>query len=123
MFSAIEPFLKRINNIHLQEKSLYSDHLQTAGRVDCIAEFDGRLSVIDFKTSSKPKSAEWITNYFCQGSAYAVMYEERTGIPIDTVTILMAVEGNDAQLFQVKRDDFIEKYIDIRKRYKDANGH
>ena len=51
------------------------------------------------------------------------MYEERTGIPIDTVTILMAVEGNDAQLFQVKRDDFIEKYIDIRKRYKDANGH
>ena len=64
MFSAIEPFLKRINNIHLQEKSLYSDHLQTAGRVDCIAEFDARLSVIDFKTSSKPKSAEWITNYF-----------------------------------------------------------
>ena len=120
MFSAIEPFLKRINNIHLQEKSLYSDHLQTAGQIDCIAEFDGRLSVIDFKTSSKPKSAEWITNYFCQGSAYAVMYEERTGIPIDTVTILMAVEGNDAQLFQVKRDDFIEKYIDIRKRYKDA---
>lgn len=123
MFSSIKPFLHRIDNIHFQEKTMYSKFLQTAGRVDCIAEFDGRLSVIDFKTSSKPKSAEWITNYFCQGSAYAVMYEERTGIPIDTVTILMAVEGNDAQLFQVKRDDFIEKYLDIRKRYKDANGH
>lgn len=123
MFTSIVPFLNRIQNIHLQEKSLYSDHLQTAGRVDCIADFDGRLSIIDFKTSSKPKSKEWITNYFCQGSAYAVMYEERTGIPIDTITILMAVEGNEAQLFQVKRDDYINKYLDIRNRYRDANGH
>ncbi len=122
MFNSIKPFLNRINNIQLQEKSLYSNHLETAGRVDCIAEFDGRLSIIDFKTSSKPKSKEWITNYFCQGSAYAVMYEELTGVPVDTIAILIAVEGDEPQLFRVKRDDYIAKYIDIRNRYRQANG-
>jgi CRISPR/Cas system-associated exonuclease Cas4 (RecB family) len=122
MFTSIEPFLSRINNVHAQEVSLYSDFLKTAGRVDCIAEFDGRLSVIDFKTSSKPKRAEYITNYFQQGSAYAVMYEERTGIAIDTIVIIMAVEGNEPQLFIEKRDNFIESYREVRNEYEEAMG-
>ena len=122
MFTSIEHFLSRINNVHVQEASLYSDFLKTAGRVDCIAEFDGRLSIIDFKTSSKPKKAEYITNYFQQGSAYAVMYEERTGIPIDTVVIIMAVEGNEPQLFIEKRDNFIESYREVRNDYEQAMG-
>jgi genome maintenance exonuclease 1 len=122
LFIQVQPFLNRINNVYLQEKSLYSDFLKTAGRVDCIAEFDGRLSVIDFKTSSKPKREEYITNYFQQGSAYAVMFEERVGQPIDTIVIIMAVDGNEPQLFVKKRDDFIDGYREVRKNYEKVFG-
>jgi len=122
LFTQVQPFLNRINNVYLQEKTLYSDFLKTAGRVDCIAEFDGRLSVIDFKTSSKPKREEYITNYFQQGSAYAVMFEERVGQPIDTIVIIMAVDGNEPQLFVKKRDDYIDGYREVRKNYEQAFG-
>jgi genome maintenance exonuclease 1 len=120
LFSSVQDYLNRINNIHLQEKSLYSTFLKTAGRVDCIAEYEGRLSVIDFKTSSKRKREEYISDYFMQGSAYCVMYEERTGIPIDTVVIIMAVDGDEPQLFKVKRDDYIDGYREVRKNYAEA---
>ena len=80
-----------------------------------------KLSVIDFKTSSKPKTENYITNYFMQGSAYAVMFEERTGIPISNIVIIMAVEGNEAQLFQTKRDNYIEQFKELRKRYENEN--
>lgn len=122
LFTSVQDYLNRINNIHLQEKTLYSDFLKTAGRVDCIAEYEGRLSVIDFKTSSRPKEEKYITNYFMQGSAYAVMYEERTGIPIDTIVIIMAVDGNEPQLFKVKRDDYINGYREVRKNYEEVFG-
>lgn len=122
LFSSVQDYLNRINNIHLQEKSLYSTFLKTAGRVDCIAEYEGRLSVIDFKTSSKRKREEYISDYFMQGSAYCVMYEERTGIPIDTVVIIMAVDGDEPQLFKVKRDDYIDGYREVRKNYEEAFG-
>lgn len=119
MFGSFKHLLDNIDNIHLQEKTLYSDHLQTAGRVDCIGEYNGRLSIIDFKTSSKPKKLEWIQDYFMQGACYAVMYEERTGIAVDTIAILIAVEGEDSQEFVVKRDDYIQKYIDVRTAYRE----
>ena len=66
----------------MQECPLYSDYLQVGGRVDCIAEWNGKLSVIDFKTSRKIKKKEWIKGYLMQESAYCVMFEERTKIPI-----------------------------------------
>ena len=121
LFNSTKNLLSRINNINLLEKTLYSDHLKSAGRVDCIGEFDNKLSVIDFKTSSKPKTENYITNYFMQGSAYAVMFEERTGIPISNIVIIMAVEGNEAQLFQTKRDNYIEQFKELRKRYENEN--
>ena len=80
MFNSIKFWLDDINNIHALESPLYSDFLQVAGTVDCIAEFQGKLSVIDFKTSSKPKDREDIYNYFMQTAAYAVAFEERTEI-------------------------------------------
>jgi genome maintenance exonuclease 1 len=123
MFNSMKPLLHRIDNIHFQEKTLYSQHLETAGRVDCIGEFDGRLSIIDFKTSSKPKKEEYISNYFMQGSAYAVMHEEMTGIPIDTIAILIAVESEEPQVFVKKRDDYIGEYLKVRQAYRDANGY
>ena len=117
-FQSFRPLLDRINNIHAQEIALYSDHLRLAGRVDCIAEFDGKLSVIDFKTSGKPKQKEWITNYFAQAAAYAIMYEERTGIPINRSVILIAVEDSEPQVFIERRDNYVKELLDARNYYE-----
>lgn len=118
-FDSIKPFLNRIDNIHCLETKLYSDHLRVAGTVDCIAEFDGKIAVIDFKTSSRIKTSEDIHNYFMQTSAYAVMFEERTGIPVTRMIILMTVDGEDtASIFTEKRDNWIDSFIDLRKEYE-----
>jgi hypothetical protein len=121
MFNSIKPILKeRIDNVYAQEMPLWSSYLGVAGRVDCIAEYDGRLSVIDYKTSSKPKKKEWIGSYFQQASAYCVMFEERTGIPIDKIVIVIAVENADAQVFVEKRDNHILDCMGtIEKYYKE----
>ena len=84
LFKIAKPALNRINNIHV-EGSLYSQYLGVAGTVDCIAEFDGELSIIDFKTSKQPKPREWIDGYFVQCCAYACMLHELTGIPVKKV--------------------------------------
>jgi len=119
-FKQIQPVLdKYVDNIHYLEAPLYSDFLKTAGRVDCIAEFDGKLSIIDFKTARKPKKREWIANYFMQASCYAVMYEERTQIPISRTVIIIAVDGSEPQLFVDKRDNFIQQFVDYRVKYKE----
>jgi len=118
MFFKFRPLLDRIDNIHALETALYSHHLRLAGRVDCIAEFDGTLSVIDFKTSKKPKRKEWIDNYFMQCTAYAIMFEERTGIPIPTIAVLICVEGDDPQIFIEKRDNYAEKLLNLRLDYE-----
>lgn len=83
---------ERIGKVYGQELPLYSDHLSVAGRVDCVAEFDGKISIIDFKTSRKYKKREWITNYFAQEAAYAIMWEERTGVPITQLVTIIAVD-------------------------------
>ena len=75
--------LDNVDNIHAQECGLYSDKYKVAGRVDCIAEYNGKLSIIDFKTSTKERSDEWNENYYIQASAYAEMFEERTGKSIE----------------------------------------
>lgn len=103
MFNSMAPILNvNVNNIHGQEVALYSDRLGVAGRVDCIAEWDGTLSVIDFKTSRKPKKAEWIRDYYMQCAAYAAMYYERTGIPIKDLVIAVMVENDEPQIFHEK---------------------
>ena len=82
-FISVEKLLNQIGTVHALEFPLYSHELQLAGRVDCIAEWEGKLSVIDFKTSAKPKNPEWITNYFIQETAYAKMFEELTGKEVE----------------------------------------
>lgn len=119
-FKQIRPILDQyVDNISYLEAPLYSDFLKTAGRVDCIAEFDGKTAVIDFKTSRKPKKKEWITSYFMQASCYAVMYEERTQIPITRTAIVIAVDGSEPQIFVEKRDNFISQFVDLRLKYKE----
>lgn len=121
MFISIKPLLNRINNIHYQEQALWSVQLGMAGRVDCIAEMDGVLSVIDFKTSKKIKSHEDIADYFWQTTAYALMYEELIGAPINDIAIIMAVEDGEPILFKQKTEDHIEglvKAIDFYNKQK-----
>jgi len=118
LFEKIRTHLDRIDNIHALESPLYSDHLEVAGTVDCIAEYDGKLAVIDFKTSSKLKQRDWIHGYFMQTSAYAVMFEERTGIPIGKLVIIIGVDDEEPQIFTEKRDDWIDGFKDLRLQYK-----
>jgi len=119
MFLTLKPLLNRINNIHYQECSLWSTKLGMAGRVDCIGEFDGVLSVIDFKTSKKIKNREDIDNYFAQCVAYACMYEELIGQGIDQIVIIMAVEDSEPLLFIEKTEDHLNTLLEYIKFYKE----
>lgn len=116
-FKSISPYLDKINNIHCLETKLYSDYLQVAGTVDCIAEYEGKLSIIDFKTSKRVKTRDDIHGYFMQTAAYAVMFEERTGIPVGRLVILMAVDDHETLVFKEKRDDWINSFIELREDY------
>ena len=122
MFNSMKYWLDDIDNIHALETPLYSDYLQVAGTVDCIADFQGKLSVIDFKTASKPKDRDDIYNYFMQTAAYAVAFEERTGIPIGRLVIIMAVENDDPRLFIEKRDNWIGGFRKLRLDYKNKHN-
>ena len=121
-FKAIKPYLNNIQDIHCLETPLYSDHLEVAGTVDCIAKYNGKMSVIDFKTSKRKKSRDEIHNYFMQCSAYAVAFEERTGVPVGKIVIIMAVDDDDTIIFEENRDDWINGFISLRKDYKSWKG-
>jgi genome maintenance exonuclease 1 len=122
MFMSIKPFLNRIDNIHYQEQALWSKNLGIAGRVDCIAEYEGELSVIDFKTSKKIKKMEHIEDYFWQTCAYALMYEERVGKPIDNLVIIMAVENEEPLVFKQKTEDHINGLVRAIRYYNEQNN-
>lgn len=111
-----------IDNIHLQETRLYSDYLQMAGTVDCVAEWKGKLSIIDFKTATKHKNRDYITNYFCQATAYAIMYEERFQIPVNRIVILISVDNDVPQYFEERRDVYVEQLMQVRNQYKERYG-
>ena len=114
LFKISKSTLNRINNIHAVEGSLYSKQLGIAGTVDCIAEFDGELSIIDFKTSKKPKPREWIEHYFVQCMAYGCMLYELTGIPVKKLVIIMACENGECVVYE-ERDK--TKYIKLLTEY------
>jgi len=116
MFHIAKPTLDRINNIHCLETFLYSHYLGLAGRVDCIAEYEGELAVIDFKTSTKEKQEKWIENYFVQESAYAAMFLERTGIGVKKIVTLISTEEGSVQLFQKYN---LDDYLQLLKSYKE----
>ena len=118
MWSTMRPLLDDIDNIHCLETPLYSNFLQTAGTVDCIAEYQGKLSVIDFKTSSRVKDRNDIHNYFEQTAAYSVMFEELTGIPIGRLVIMMVIDDDAPRVFVEKRDTWIAGFRKSRLDYK-----
>lgn len=123
LFARMKGPLNKINNIHCLETGLYSHELRLAGTVDCIAEFDGELSVIDFKTANRLKKKADISNYFMQCTAYAKMYEEMTGHKIGNVTVLIGVESAEfPQVMHASPDDYIDELNDyIAKYYQRIN--
>ena len=122
MFNHSRPVLDRINNIYLQEAALYSKHLEIAGRVDCIAEFDGVLSIIDFKTAAEPKREKYLYDYFVQETAYACMLQELYGLSVKQLVTIVACENGETQVkvLPPKKEFFIKlmSYIDeYQERY------
>ena len=114
LFGQIKPVLmQKVNNIFAQECGLYSDKYRVAGRVDCIAEYNKTPSIIDFKTSTKERNDEWNESYYIQASAYAEMFEERTGIEINQIVILVVTEDGIVQEFVKDKSEYLEKLIDV----------
>ena len=113
--------LKNISDIYAQECGLYSDKYMVAGRVDCIAKYNDVLSIIDFKTSTKERSDAWNENYYIQGSAYAEMFSELTGIDISQVVILVVTEDGTVQEFIKQKSDFLDALTDSVDEWKKQN--
>lgn len=127
LFRSIQPVLdNNIGRVVMQECPLYSDHLGIAGRVDLVAEYEGKLSIIDFKTSKRVKTRDEISNYFIQSCAYSIMFEERTGIPVPRTIIIMAVDDSSTPVvFKEKRDSWTDELQKVIKEYntKKLFGH
>ena len=102
LFRLMRPYLEKIDNIKLIERVLYSKHLTVAGQVDCVADYDGKLSVIDFKSSNRFKKEEYVENYFLQTTAYATMYEELVKKKVEQIVILIA--GEDGSMTEWIKD-------------------
>ena len=125
LFRLIKPYIDQIDNIHCLETIMYSKELTIAGQVDCIAEYNGKLSVIDFKTANKERQESWIENYFMQTTAYAKMYEEIFGKKIEQIVILLASEDGSTQSFIKETKDYMTPLMksidDFYKYYEELN--
>jgi genome maintenance exonuclease 1 len=125
LFRLIKPYVDQIDNIHCLETIMYSKELTIAGQVDCIAEYNGKLSVIDFKTANKERQESWIENYFMQTTAYAQMYEEIFGKKIEQIVILLASEDGSTQSFIKETKDYMTPLMksidDFYKYYEELN--
>ena len=118
LFQSVQSILNtHIGKIYGLEVSLWSKYLGVAGRCDCIAEYDDEISIIDWKTSSKPKKEEWIESYKLQGTAYAKMYEERTGNKVTQVVIVIAVVDGTPQVFYANPDEHVERLQEVINNY------
>ena len=122
-FNTVKPVLdEHMDNIWIQEAPLYSERLSVAGRVDCIAEWDGVLPIIDYKTSKRPKPRKYVESYFIQEAAYAAMFYERTGVPIKQIVTVIAVDDNEPQVFVEKTMDHLHKFVSLREKFKQERG-
>lgn len=119
IFNQVKKVLdERVNMIRATECTLFSHHLKIAGTCDLIADFDGRLSIIDYKTSARLKRKDWIESYFLQASLYSYMLWEMTGIGVKDIVIVIGVDDSlEAQVFVERPSKYIEKAADLVKSY------
>ena len=123
MFHNSKHVLDRINNIYLQEGALYSNHLEIAGRVDCIAEFDGELSIIDFKTSAEPKKETYMYDYFLQETAYACCLQELYSLTVKQLVTIVACENGETQVvIKPPKKEYLLKLIEYIDEYQQRHG-
>ena len=123
MFHNSKHVLDRINNIYLQEGALYSNHLEIAGRVDCIAEFDGELSIIDFKTSAEPKKEVYMYDYFLQETAYACCLQELYSLTVKQLVTIVACENGETQVvIKPPKKEYLLKLIEYIDEYQQRHG-
>jgi genome maintenance exonuclease 1 len=106
-FNNLLPFVDKINDIHGIELRLYSDKMKLAGTSDCIANYDGKLSIIDYKTKRSNQREEWLTDHFIQATSYGVMFKELTGIKVEQIVILVSSEKNTRMEFMKNPDDYL----------------
>ena len=122
LFKISKPFLNNLDNIYALEKPLYSLQLGVAGTVDCIAEYNGELSIVDFKTSKEPKPREWIEGYFVQAAAYACMLYELTGLTVKKLVIIMSCENGECEVYEeYNKSKFIRLLMQYIKDWKAFN--
>ena len=113
LFKQMKPILmQNVNDIYAQECSLFSNKYKVAGRVDCIAKYNGIESIIDFKTSTKERNDDWNESYYIQASAYSEMFEERTGVAIPQIVILVVTEDGVVQEFVKDKGEYIPKLVE-----------
>ena len=118
LFLKLKPLLdSHVDNIYGIEQPLFSDKLRLAGRCDCIGEWDGKISIIDWKTASRSKQKEQIANYFMQASAYAEMFEEITGIEINQIVVAIAVEDDPPQIFIEEKSKYLPELHNYIGKY------
>jgi hypothetical protein len=122
LFLQMKKDVDRIDNVHALETPLFSKLLKLAGRVDCIAEFDGELSIIDFKGSTKTKRKEDIDNYFMQATAYSIMWKERTGTPIKKLVIMISCEDGGVQIFEADPIDYVSALKKAIEKYQEETN-
>jgi len=117
-FLQLKPLIdKNVGVVYGTEQALFSDRLKIAGRTDCIAEWSGKISIVDYKNSIKEKREDWIQDYFIQCTAYANLFEDLTGLPIEQIVVLIANEEGTPQEFvrektkyQAQFDKLVEDY-------------
>ena len=117
LFRLAKPYIDKIDNIRLLEKIMVSPKLTIAGQVDCVAEYNDKLSVIDFKTANKERNDEWNKNYYIQTAAYAIMYEELFGTPIEQIVIIMASEDGAGRVFVKNKADYLSHLEEAIKHF------
>ena len=123
LFSQLKPYLdKTIGLVYCQESALWSDKYKIAGRVDCIAEYNGEVAVIDFKTSTKEREDSWNENYYIQASAYSEMFYERTNIQINKIVILVVTEDGTVQEFIKDKKDYLLLLDKELEKYYNTNN-
>ena len=121
MFGELKSHInEHLNGVVLQETTMYSDEYKVAGRSDLIAEWDGKLSIVDYKTTTKMKKPEWIQDYFVQCSAYAKMFEEHTGYSVDDLVIAMVAEDGQVEIFKSKTELHLQRLEQIMEEFYDT---
>ena len=126
MFDAMANHLaETVGTVYAVEGFLYSDFLRSAGQVDMVAEYNGILSIVDFKTSKKLKKEEWIENYFVQEAAYSFMFEERTGLQVPQLVTVIGVDGEDEPQVFIKntkdRNQYLLKFLSLREQFEEES--